>query len=118
MAGRKRGSQSERCGICLHEKVGSINYSLVRGTPHSAIYREYGFHHTTIRNHLRDHIGENYKRIIGAGIYRDIDDLLKQCVDGNAESLDVLNAMISGLFHSWGVAVSNNATQQIASLAA
>jgi hypothetical protein len=36
--------------------------------------------------------------------------LLKRCTEGDAESLDVLNAMISGHFHSWSLAFANDST--------
>jgi hypothetical protein len=110
---RKAGYQSERCSVCLHEQVGPRNYALARGTTIAAVAREYGFHERSVRTHFRDHITENYKSIIGSGIYKNIDELLKACIDGNAESLDVLNALISGLFHSWGVAFSNGDSRQM-----
>ena len=58
-------------------------------------------------NHNRAHIEDNYRKIIGSGVYADIDELLKKCSQGDAESIDVLNAMISGFFHNWSLAFAN-----------
>jgi AcrR family transcriptional regulator len=106
----KRGSRgSERCSVCAHEKCGQIDYALAKGISLRAVADEHGLGPTSVFRHFRDHVPETYKQIIGSGVYRDLDELLKSCGKGDAESLDVLNAMISGFFHQWALAFSNGA---------
>jgi len=71
------------------------------------VANEHGLGTYAMYNHNRAHIGDNYRKIIGSGVYADIDELLKKCSQGDAESLDVLNAMISGFFHNWSLAFAN-----------
>src|SRR5262245_46551471 len=105
---RKPGSwQSERCTVCAHAKVGQINYALAKGVAPLAVARENGLRPSAVYNHHKAHVPETYKKVIGAGVYADLDKLLEACIKGDAESLDVLNAMISGHFHSWSLAFSN-----------
>ena len=103
MARRKGHWQSERCTVCSHPKIGIINFALARGTSRLAVAKEHGLGASAVYNHNRAHIEENYRKIIGSGVYADIDELLKKCSQGDAESLDVLNAMISGFFHNWSL---------------
>ena len=104
---RKPGTwQSERCTVCSHPKIGVINYALAAGTAPLAVAKEHGLGVSATYNHWRKHVPENYKKIIGTGVYASLDELLKSCVKGDAESLDVLNAMISGHFHAWSLAFS------------
>ena len=107
MARRKGHWQSERCTVCSHQKIGMINFALARGTSPLAVAKEHGLGASAVYNHNRAHIEDNYKKIIGSGVYTDIDELLKKCTQGDAESLDVLNAMISGFFHNWSLAFAN-----------
>ena len=105
---RKRGQwQSERCTVCHHAEVGFINYSLCIGVKAPTLATKYSLRVGAIYNHFEKHVAENYKKIISSGVYGSIDELLKSCVKGDAESIDVLNAMISGHFHSWSVAFAN-----------
>ena len=107
---RKPGSwQSERCLVCAHPRLAHANYSLARGVPPLAVARELGLNPGSVYNHSRKHISETYRKIIGSGVYRDIDELLKACTKGDAESLDILNAAISGTFHQWSLAFANGA---------
>lgn len=102
---RKKGEwRSERCLTCAHNQIGEINFAICKGVPILAVAKKYDLTPASVYNHNRHHIPENYRKIIGAGIYKDIDELLKSCVQGDAESLDVLNAMISGFFHNWSLA--------------
>jgi hypothetical protein len=107
MARKKGHWQSERCTVCSHSKIGIINFSLARGISPLAVAKEHGLGTSAVYNHNRAHIEENYRKIIGSGVYADIDELLKKCTQGDAESLDVLNAMISGFFHNWSLAFAN-----------
>ena len=108
MMARKPGSwQSERCTVCADAKVGQINYALAKGVAPLAVARENGLRPSAVYNHYKAHVPETYKKVIGAGVYADLDKLLEACIKGDAESLDVLNAMISGHFHSWSLAFSN-----------
>ena len=105
---RKKGHwQSERCTVCRHPKIGIINFALARGISPLAVAKEHGLGTSAVYNHNRAHIEDNYRKIIGSGVYADIDELLKKCTQGDAESLDVLNAMISGFFHNWSLAFAN-----------
>jgi hypothetical protein len=105
---RKPGSwQSERCGVCSYAKVGEVNFALAKGVPVKAVAESHGLGASATYNHFRKHIPENYKKIIGAGVYADIDELLKKCTQGDAESLDILNAAISGTFNAWSLAFAN-----------
>jgi AcrR family transcriptional regulator len=116
---RKRGQwQSERCTVCAHEKVGVINYSIAKGTPTLAVAKEHGLNPGAVYNHFEKHVAQSYKQIIGAGVYADLDALLKSCIAGDAESLDVLNAMISGHFHQWSLALANGSQAGMTSHAA
>ena len=75
---RKPGSwQSERCGVCSYAKVGEVNFALAKGVPVKAVAESHGLGASATYNHFRKHIPENYKKIIGAGVYADIDELLK-----------------------------------------
>ena len=107
MARKKGHWQSERCTVCSHSKIGIINFSLARGISPLAVAKQHGLGTSAVYNHNRAHIEENYRKIIGSGVYADIDELLKKCTQGDAESLDVLNAMISGFFHNWSLAFAN-----------
>ena len=107
MARRKGHWQSERCTVCSHPKIGMINFALARGTSPLAVAKEHGLGASAVYNHNRAHIEDNYRKIIGSDVYTDIDELLKKCTQGDAESLDVLNAMISGFFHNWSLAFAN-----------
>ena len=107
MARKKGHWQSERCTVCSHRKIGIINFALARGISPLAVAKEHGLGTSAVYNHNRAHIEDNYRKIIGSGVYADIDDLLKKCTQGDAESLDVLNAMISGFFHNWSLAFAN-----------
>ena len=107
MARKKGHWQSERCTVCSHPKIGIINFALARGISPLAVANEHGLGTSAMHNHNRAHIGDNYRKIIGSGVYADIDELLKKCSQGDAESLDVLNAMISGFFHNWSLAFAN-----------
>jgi hypothetical protein len=107
MARKKGHWQSERCTVCGHPKIGIINFSLARGISPLAVAKEHGLGSSAVYNHNRAHIEQNYRKIIGSGVYADIDELLKKCTQGDAESLDVLNAMISGFFHNWSLAFAN-----------
>ena len=107
MARKKGHWQSERCTVCSHPKIGIINFALARGISPLAVAKEHGLGTSAVYNHNRAHIEDNYRKIIGSGVYADIDELLKKCTQGDAESLDVLNAMISGFFHNWSLAFAN-----------
>ena len=48
--------------------------------------KEHGLGASAVYNHNRAHIEENYRKIIGSGVYADIDELLKKCTQGDAES--------------------------------
>ena len=107
---RKPGSwQSERCTVCAHPQIGLINFALARSIAPLAIAREHGLGASAVYNHSKRHIDQNYRKIIGSGVYKDIDELLKACTKGDAESLDILNAAISGTFHQWSLAFANGA---------
>ena len=107
MARKKGHWQSERCTVCSHPKIGIINFALARGISPLAVAKGHGLGTSAMYNHNRAHIEDNYRKIIGSGVYGDIDELLKKCTQGDAESLDVLNAMISGFFHNWSLAFAN-----------
>jgi hypothetical protein len=107
MARKKGHWQSERCTVCSHPKIGIINFALARGISPLAVANEHGLGTSAMYNHNRAHVEDNYRKIIGSGVYADIDELLKKCTQGDAESLDVLNAMISGFFHNWSLAFAN-----------
>jgi hypothetical protein len=107
MARKKGHWQSERCTVCRHPKIGIINFALARGISPLAVAKQHGLGTSAVYNHNRAHIEDNYRKIIGSGVYADIDELLKKCSQGDAESLDVLNAMISGFFHNWSLAFAN-----------
>src|SRR5215472_5467723 len=107
MARKKGHWQRERCTVCSHPKIGIINFALARGISPLAVANEHGLGTSAMYNHNRAHIEDNYRKIIGSGVYADIDELLKKCTQGDAESLDVLNAMISGFFHNWSLAFAN-----------
>lgn len=97
---RRRGSRtSERCSICAHGDVGRIDFALAKGTTAAAISRQYGLTARSVQYHRENHIPESYKRAISGNVYADIESLLKQCTTGNAESLDVLNALVSNFMH-------------------
>src|SRR5215471_3678220 len=100
MARKKGHWQSERCTVCSHPKIGIINFALARGISPLAVANEHGLETSAVYNHNRAHIEDNYRKIIGSGVYVDIDELLKKCTQGDAESLDVLNAMISGFLRT------------------
>jgi hypothetical protein len=84
-----------------------INFALARGISPLSVAKEHGLGTSAVYNHNRAHIEENYRKIIGSGVYANIDELLRNCTHGDAESLDVLNAMISGFFHNWSLAFAN-----------
>ena len=107
MARKKGHWQSERCTVCSHPKIGIINFALARGISPLAVANEHGLGTSAMYNHNRAHIEDNYRKIMGSGVYADIDELLKKCTQGDAESLDVLNAMISGFVHNWSLAFAN-----------
>ena len=107
MARKKVHWQSERCTVCSHPKIGIINFALARGISPLAVANEHGLGTSAVYNHNRAHIEDNYRKIIGSGVYADIDELLKKYTQGDAEPLDVLNAMISGFFHNWSLAFAN-----------
>src|SRR6516162_10554029 len=107
MARKKGHWQSERCTVCNHPKIGIINFALARGISPLAVAKGHGLGTSAVYNHNRAHIEDNYRKIIGSGVYADIDELLKKCTQGDAKSLDVLNAMISGFFHNWSLAFAN-----------
>ena len=118
MARKKGHWQSERCTVCRHPKIGIINFALARGIAPLAVANEHGLGTSAVYNHNRAHIEDNYRKIIGSGVYADIDELLKKCTQGDAESLDVLNAMISGLFHNWSLAFANGSQTGMVAYAA
>lgn len=107
--------QAERCKVCQHQKLGEINFALAKGVSLTAIARQHGLTVNNVFNHNKKHVSETYRKIIGADLYRDIDELLKSCVEGDAESLTVLNAMISAHFHAFSLAAANGAQQQMVS---
>lgn len=115
---RKTGWQSERCQICSHAKVGQVNFALAKGVAPLAVAREHGLGTSAVYNHAKKHIPENYRAIVSAGVYKDIDDLLRKCTQGDAESSDILNALISGFFHSWSLAFSAGSQQQMVAYSA
>ena len=90
MARKKGHWQSERCTVCSHPKIGIINFSLARGISPLSVAKQHGLGTSAVYNHNRAHVEENYRKIIGSGVYADIDELLKKCTQGDAESLDVL----------------------------
>lgn len=58
----------------------------------------------SVRYHRQNHIPDSYRRAITGNTYDSIEELLKACTSGNAESLDVLNALISNFMHNITVA--------------
>jgi hypothetical protein len=113
MARRRGSGHAERCAVCQYEKVGIVNYMLAKGVTAAAVAREHGLVARSVQYHREHHIPENYRKIISSGIYADLDELLRACVQGDAESLDILNALISGFFHSWSLAFSNGSQSQM-----
>src|SRR5215831_19370617 len=82
MARKKGHWQSERCTVCRHPKIGIINFALARGIAPLAVANEHGLGTSAVYNHNRVHIADNYRKIIGSGVYADIDELLKKCTQG------------------------------------
>jgi hypothetical protein len=72
MARKKGHWQSERCTVCSHPKIGTINFSLARGISPLAVAKQHGLGTSAVYNHNRAHVEENYRKIIGSGVYADI----------------------------------------------
>ena len=102
----RRNSRVLGKGKCATRHL-PVSIALARGISPLAVAKEHGLGTSAVYNHNRAHIEDNYRKIIGSGVYADIDELLKKCSQGDAESLDVLNAMISGFFHNWSLAFAN-----------
>ena len=107
MARKKNEWRSERCLSCAHPQIGEINFAICKGVPILAIAKKYNLTAASLYSHARNHIPDNYRKIISAGIYADIDDLLKKCTTGDAQTLDLLDAAISGTFNAWSLAFAN-----------
>ncbi len=106
---RKKGEwRSERCLTCAHPQIGEINFAICKGVPVLAVAKKYNLTAASLYSHARNHIPDNYRKIISAGIYADIDDLLKKCTTGDAQTLDLLDAVISGSFNAWSLAFANS----------
>jgi hypothetical protein len=92
---------------CAHPKIAMINYALAKGAAPLAVAHQYGIPQGSVYGHAHNHIEENYRKITASGVYHDIDELLKKCAAGDGESIDILNACISGTFNAWSIAFAN-----------
>ena len=107
MPRRKNTWCAERCRVCHHPQVGEINYALASGVSGQAIAAKFNLSPSSVYNHARKHISATYRKVISSGVYCDIDAVLKACATGDAQSLDLLNAAISGTFNMWSQCFAN-----------
>jgi hypothetical protein len=79
--------------------VAAVHLAAAKGVNTHVLAKRYGFVYQTLRRHLKLHLSESTRRMLAGDVYTDIDALLKRVSTGDAESIDLLNATIAGLFN-------------------
>jgi hypothetical protein len=89
---------------CAHPECARIDYLAASGTSLRDLAVQFGLVTSSIHRHYERHVSDRYKAIIGAGRLESFDALLKKCIEGDSETLDLLNLLIRGHSHRWAVA--------------
>ena len=97
--GRPVGSSAGSCVVCSSPHVAAVHLAAAKGVNTHVLAKRYGFVYQTLRRHLKLHLSESTRRMLAGDVYTDIDALLKRVSTGDAESIDLLNATIAGLFN-------------------
>jgi hypothetical protein len=109
---KKRGRV---CSTCSHPEAARIDYLLASGGTLRPIADQFGLGLEALRWHWHHHVSERYKRIVGASKSQSFEKLMAKCVEGDAETLDILDMLIRGHSQQWSIALDAGAVQAMQS---
>ena len=105
--GRKTGhleGGKRACMTCAHPECARIDYLAASGASLRDLAAQFGLALTSVHRHYTRHVSDRYKAIIGGGRLESFDALMKKCIEGDSETLDILNLLIRGHTHQWAIA--------------
>ena len=67
-----------------------LDFLLASGSQIRPLARQYGISVNSLFNHWHNHVSDRYKKLIGASRLETFEALMQKCIEGEAETLDVL----------------------------
>jgi hypothetical protein len=105
--GRKTGhleGGKRACTTCSHPECARIDYLAASGASLRDLAAQFGLAVPSVHRHYNRHVSERYKAIIGSSRLESFDALMKKCVEGDGETLDILGLLMRGHLHQWSIA--------------